>query len=979
MRTAALVIGLGLVPGGPAEAEIRGMKHPALSPDGARIAFSWHGDLWTCPAAGGRAERLTDDPADEQKPAWSPDGRWIAYSSDRAGNRDLFVIEVSSRATRQLTFHSADDDAPAWSPDGTWIAFQSNRDSNLDLALNDNVFDLWKAPAAGGTATRITLFRGENPAWSPDGKWIAYDRYSSGYSDGEHNILLIAPDGSGLPRELATGVEDSRRPAWKGDAVYFAHEANGIHLSGQRNVWRTSVRGGPLLQVTGHREDHVTWPATSRDGKILVYEHDFHLYAIDLGRARPEPRRLGITAVDPYDDPVSAQALASGFQSPSWSPDGKEIAFSARGDLWIASAEGGEARALTRGPDDDRDPSWSPDGKEIIYVSSPAGMEGHVVRVSSAGGEPRAVTREEGGYRGPRLSPLGTAALVTRTGESGDELRWVDLATGASRPFGADPDGSESDGCFSPDGRSVAYLASRGGKTEVRVRPAEGGPATTLDSDAAAKAGLDWSPDGTRLACSVRPPGAAPFVRVLDVEGGGRRIAATGGRRASWSPDSTMLVCEEPQAAGGVDAQRLAIHDARGGPRLGLAIRAERRVPRSEEMRAVFQQVWSSYANHYYDPFFHGADMRALRAKYAPLAAACRTKPELYDLLNEMIRELRSSHVHLKPAPVRNTVATGALGADLVRGEGGSLVLARVVPGGAAALAGLKEGETLVLSSAMDLDLLMTAPSEAPEARLTVRDPEGREREATLRGLGRTALRQLKYENSIVEKKRLVLERSGGRLAYFHIRMMTQPEVARLRDALEGDGAKAEGLVLDERDGVGGLAHRPVCALLDSTAPERLNRVPAVWTRNRNGTVAADRYGSGRPPARSWDRPVIMIQNEISRSDKEILPYTFRHLGIGYLVGMPTAGGVIGGSEWTMQDGSRIVVSVQGWFTSEGRNLEGWGVPPDYRVAVTHEDLLAGRDPQLEKAVEVLLAQMDGRISPPRKPGLEKPEANPGK
>src|SRR5262249_37709925 len=158
-------------------------------------------------------------------------------------------------------------------------------------------------------------------------------------------------------------------------------------------------------------------------------------------------------------------------------------------------------------------------------------------------------------------------------------------------------------------------------------------------------------------------------------------------------------------------------------------------------------------------------------------------------------------------------------------------------------------------------------------------------------------------------------------------------EVNRLKTALETDCAEAEGLVLDERDGVGGLAHRPICALLDSGAPDRLNAHPACYTRNRNGTTSADVYGSGtqggRSSGKSWDSPVSLVQNEISRSDKEILPFTFRHLGLGYLVGMPTAGGVIGGNEWTMRDGSRITVSVQGWFSADGRNLEGYGVPPD--------------------------------------------------
>src|SRR5438552_16579617 len=119
-------------------------------------------------------------------------------------------------------------------------------------------------PAGGVTATHISRFRGASPAWSPDGRWIAYDRYSSGYADGEHNIFVIAADGTGLPREIASGTEDSRHPVFRGSQLYFSHEANGIkQASMHRNVWRAPVNGGPLLQVTGHREGEVTWPSTT--------------------------------------------------------------------------------------------------------------------------------------------------------------------------------------------------------------------------------------------------------------------------------------------------------------------------------------------------------------------------------------------------------------------------------------------------------------------------------------------------------------------------------------------------------------------------------------------------------------------------------------------------------------------------------------------------------------------------------------------
>jgi C-terminal processing protease CtpA/Prc len=726
-------------------------------------------------------------------------------------------------------------------------------------------------------------------------------------------------------------------------------------------VWRTTVQGGPLFQVTGHRSDHVTWPSSSRDGNVLVYEHDFDLYAIDL--AKPVPRKLSITTSYRYEDPVGTETLAAGFQAPAWSPSGAQLVFASRGDLWIASIEGGDARPLTRGVMDDRDPAWTADGKEVVYVTSPVGMPGQAVRISVSGGEPRPITREEGAYRSPRLSPRGELLLVARTEGSETDLLLVDARTGEAKPFASAKGADELFGAFSSDGKQIAYLSTRQGRTELLVRGLDEGAARTLKTEPSLKFGLDWSPDGKRLAYTVRPQSGAPFVRVLEIESGRETPAAAGAQRPSWSPDSTMLLCEEPSG----ESTKLTIRDAGGGQRLPVPVKAARTMARSEEMRGVFQQVWSSYYNNYYDPFFHGVDMPALREKYAGLAAACRTKPELYDLINEMIRELRSSHIHLKPAPVRNSASTGSLAADL--GPDGRVL--RVEPGGPAAKSGIREGERIILAPGEDLDRVLAGLAEA---RLRVRDAGGVEREVAVKGVDRSTLRQLKYENWVERNRKLVKERSGGRLAYFHIRMMVQSEVTRLREALEGDCKEAEALVFDERDGQGGLAHRPVCALLDSTAQERLNRSPACWTRNRNGTSSPDRYGGGRAASKSWDKPVIMIQNEISRSDKEILPYTFRHLGIGYLVGMPTAGGVIGGSEWTMQDGSRIVVSVQGWFTAEGRNMEGWGVPPDYRVPMTHEDLIAGRDPQIEKAVDVLLAQMDGRIPAPRKPGGDKIE-----
>jgi len=979
MKKWSLLFGLALLGAAPGGAEIRGMRHPALSPDARRLAFDWHGDLWICPAEGGPAERVTDDPADEQKPCWSPDGKSLSYSSDKAGNRDLFVIDLATRRVRQLTAHSSDDDAPSWSPDGEWIAFQSNRDSNLDLALNNNVWDVWRMPAAGGTASRVTRFRGENPAWSPDGRWIAYDRYSSGYGDGEHNLFIVAADGTGTPREIASGGEDSRHPVFRGSQIFLAHEANGIkQASSHRNIWRTTTSGGPLIQVTGHPDNEVTWPTTVSAGNLLVYEHDFTLYAIDPRNLQPKPQRLVVTSEFRYEDPEEPRTVTSGFRTPAWSPSGSRIAFACRGQVWTADVDGKNAQVLTRGLEDHRDPCWTPDGKRIVYVGGSVGVGGALWIADADGGASSKITREDGKYALPRVSPEGRSVLVLREGDTRTDLLLIDLQSGESRSIREDIESA----CFSPDGATIACVASRSRGGAVETLDRQGRTLRTLETAGGEKSGLAWSPDGRRLAWSYRSR-EGRGLKTVEVETGASASFAKGARAASWSPDGTMVVAEFERGSAR-DAQTLVIYDVTGSQKLPLEIRATRPVTRREDMSAVFMQVWSSYAGNYYDPFFHGVDWTALREKYRVPAEECQTRAELYDLINEMIRELRSSHVHLTPAPVRNTVVTGAPGADLVPEADGTLRVVRLEPGGPADRAGIREGDLLIsaggepLTPRTDFDRLMTADAAAgvPQVRIGVRTPGAATREVDLKGLERSALRELKYENRIAWRKRVTRERSGGRLAYHHIRMMVAAEVGRLKTALEREAAEAEGLVLDERDGVGGLAHRPICALLDSTAADRLNAAPACFTRNRNGTTAPDVYGNGaqggRATGKSWDKPVILVQNEISRSDKEILPFTFRHLGLGYLVGMPTAGGVIGGNEWTMRDGSKIVVSVQGWFSADGRNLEGYGVPPDFRAPETQEDLLAGRDAPLEKAIEVLLAQLDGKIASPRKHGGER-------
>jgi tricorn protease len=223
----------------------------------------------------------------------------------------------------------------------------------------------------------------------------------------------------------------------------------------------------------------------------------------------------------------------------------------------------------------------------------------------------------------------------------------------------------------------------------------------------------------------------------------------------------------------------------------------------------------------------------------------------------------------------------------------GSVRVSAVVPDGPSAKAGVKEGEFIVgvgeddLQVDDDLDkILSVRDGKLPETiELLVKDAEGNTRTISTGLLTRVQFRQLRYDNWIKARKARVEELSGGRLAYHHVRFMAGKEVTRLRDAIQKEFPDAEGLVLDGRDGQGGMAHRPLLHVLDSTAPKRLDGSPACYIRSRNGKSEADRYGRGsRVKGPHWDRPVTLLVNEVARSDKEILAYTFSHLKLGYVV-----------------------------------------------------------------------------------------------
>ena len=246
----ALAALLGPRPAGAApEAEARWLRYPAIAPDGTRIAFSYRGDLWLVPVAGGRALPLTTHAAQETQPVWSPDGRTVAYASDRHGNFDVFAVDVETGVERRLTYHGSAEVPTAFTTDGSAVLFTARR-QDAPAALLGSTFltELWKVPVGGGVPTQVLTTPAESARPSPDGQRMVYEdlrSYENEWrkhhtSSAARNLWLFDAK-AGTHTRLTQNPGEDRDAVWSPDGtrlVYLAERGGGSF-----NVWSMPLSG----------------------------------------------------------------------------------------------------------------------------------------------------------------------------------------------------------------------------------------------------------------------------------------------------------------------------------------------------------------------------------------------------------------------------------------------------------------------------------------------------------------------------------------------------------------------------------------------------------------------------------------------------------------------------------------------------------------------------------------------------------------
>lgn len=415
------------------------------------VVFAFAGDLWQVARAGGEARRLTDSPGDEDGPAFSPDGAWLAFHRNTGGGADIFVMPAAGGEARRLTWHPKDDVVRGWTPDGRRILFSTNRDG-------DGVWRLYTLAVDGVIPEPLPYPEGRQGAFSPDGSRIAIVPFSRSWADWRHyrggatSPLWIAGSTGGKVEarpDLARGDANNRYPVWIGDTLYFVSDRTGA-----ANLFAHDLKTGGSEQLTRYRQHGILWASAAPDGVVFVADGAIHL----LDAARREDRRVDVRLTLPAPERAARSASALRALEHAAPAPGGGLIVSARGEVLAFDPAAGKAENLTRTSGAaERNAVPSPDGKWLAWFSDASGEYELHVR-SAAGGEARRIAIEEhpSYYRELTWSPDGR-----RLAFSDKRLSlWVaDTQAGQARKIATSPHIGQDvyAPSWSPDGRWLAY------------------------------------------------------------------------------------------------------------------------------------------------------------------------------------------------------------------------------------------------------------------------------------------------------------------------------------------------------------------------------------------------------------------------------------------------------------------------------------------------------------------------------------------
>ena len=1049
--------------------DARLLRFPNINRD--LVVFVYAGDIWSVPASGGDARRLTSHPGLELFPKISPDGRWIAFSAEYSGSRQVYVMAAAGGTPRQLTYYNDAGIMPPrggydyvvmdWTPDSSQILVRCNR-----TPWGERMGKYFLVPLAGGLEKPLQIPEGGGGTFSPDASKIVYTpierefRTWKRYKGGRAQDIWIYDLQNNTSRRLTDFPGTDQHPAWYGDKIYFVSDRD-LTL----NIYAFDLKTDKIEQITRHRDYDILWPS-GRNGQ-LVYENGGYLYRLDLNSGQEHKLTVNLNFdngnILPYFKNVSD--FISGYDI---SPSGKRAVFDARGDIFTVPEKEGLIYNLTNSQGvREIFPAWSPDGKSIVYYSDRSGEYEIFLQDANGASKPLPLTNNSQTWRfPPKWSPDGRMLLFadknqllqileiasrkitvvdkarrhditdynwspdsrwlvySKDGDSAQDAIWV-YALEQKKTFQlTDAVYNDFAPVFSRCGKYIYFLSNRdfnlafsSFEFNYLYNKATRIYALALTNDAPAlfsdkndlEPGKAVSAEKKKVK-KEKEDKATPVVPAvrIDFEGSNSRITAfplKGDDYALvWAIDGGILYFKDKEirqfklddkkdslviegVSSGVlsaDGQKILYQaekqfgivelkaDQKAGEGALNFTQMTMKLDPQKEWAQIFNDGWRIFRDWFYQKTLHGVDWLKMKEKYGQLVPFLSHRADLDFIFGELVGEINAGHTYVNwgDFPRGKRMDTGLLGAELKADEkAGRYLINKIYEGENWNEAtrsplteqgiGVQVGDYLIALNSSEVTLkdnpyrfLENTMGRKISIKVNARPVAEGAREYWFKPVASEL--KLFYLDWVRSRREMVDHLSAGRIGYIHV-----PDTANEgnRELYKGMYAykNKEALIIDERYNGGGFIPVVMTELL---ARKTLN----YWA-TRGLELNPD-------PGVAHDGPKVMLINGYSSSGGDAFPYYFKKSKLGQLIGTRTWGGLIGISgNPDFADGGFFNVPTFGFVDTDGHwAVEGEGVSPDIEVIDRPEEVAKGKDPCIEKAVQVLLEQL--KANPPQKTAI---------
>ncbi len=1052
------------------------LRQPDISD--THITFTYGSDVWVTDLDGRNLKRITSTAAVESFPHFSPDGQWIAFSSNRSGNTAVYVVSVNGGTPTRLTWQPSASQVRGWTNDGKNVLYASTRET-----APSSYNRLWTVPATGGPSALLSKQWGFDGSYSPNGRQMAVDKMSRwdpewrAYRGGQNTPLIIL-NLRDQSEELIPHDEPTTDilPTWVGDDVFFLSDRDW-----NMNVWAYNTKSKALRQITQIENTDVKYLNTSPKGQLII-EQNGYLHLLDAQSGNTTQLSINVVGDFPWAE-TKWESVSNRATAISLSATGKRVLMEARGEIFTVPTEYGDPRNITQSSGaSDKRPVWSPKGDKIAWFSDMGG-NGYKLYIADQNGmgEPRMIDIGEShlGWE-PTWSPDGKHIAF-----ADDEVRFriVNVESGEIRTIDSGFTNIERGGSglvWAPDSKKLAY--TKGGPNNFRrvmIWDSEANTVKQITNEMADAFSPAWDNDkkhfyflaSTDVALGsgwantssiTADPRYAAYVIVLqdgvdspfiprsdeeevkeekpkeadgkkkkedkgeakpsgiqiDYDGIDRRTIALPMPTGNYTtilagPAGSFFAGERKAGSFSQTVHKFTLKDRKpkdyltgvssfvvspdskkmlarvngrwqtsgtGGPSgkggKPVQVNLQMKLDRSAEWNQIFEEAWKFEKDYFYDPNMHGRDWNAVYERYSPLIPFIKHRADLNYILDQMNGELSVGHSYVSggdyPAVERSRM--GMLGADLEIDKG-RWKITRIYtteswnPGLTSPLdrPGLKVsvGNYLVgingneLTSATDPFTLLDGTA-GEQTILHINS------EAKFEGHHTIIVEPIRSENALRQRawvednRRMVDKLSNGRLAYIWVPNTGGPGYVNFNRYFFAQQNK-EGAVIDERFNGGGLLDDYMVDLMTRSLRAGLtNHVPNPTAM----TLPAGILG-----------PKVLLINERAGSGGDFFPWVFRQQKAGLLIGATTWGGLVkASSHYPMIDGGRVTAPDNAVFDPINNVYvaENEGVAPDIAVRQDAKALQAGKDPQLERAVQELLKQ----LGPTPKPAVVPPPYN---